>query len=547
MPTITERFSNLFPGPRARRGIEEQKATLTSLLQKEPWRIREIDSQWMDRYVRHANDVLLTGGSSAVLTEEDRLSTVQQSRLMAMIDPLAKHMIGLWISFGWGQTPQITLKDEAAQKVWSEFYDDPANQAIFKPRKLHKLSKKLLTDGEFCFVNFTNTATGRVRTRVVPTDQITEIISDPDDEDTPLYYKRVWTPVNATGGQTRTLYYPAWTAEEKDLNLVDLPQGAEVAKQPGTYVTMMHIAHEEENGRGWPLLSAGLSWIKAYKNFLQDRAAVSKAVATFVDEITTKGGSRAIEAVRQSLASSLTSISSAYETNPSPTAGSTDIHNEAITRNRLSQSTGAGDASQDGAMIIAQAGLSAGVFPHWLGRGESFRLATAAAMELPTKANFRRYSAFWQDVFADMVHLVLDMAERYGGASFDEEQREVNITTSNLADVDLPAMAGAIAQLQPLVKLPPKVWTILTLQAFNVPDADTIVQEMYPEGGEEVPGLPEPEQPSTPSDTEPAADSGAPETPDDAPETTVQPAREMEEVIAQLEAMLQEAVHESNA
>jgi hypothetical protein len=98
-------------------------------------------------------------------------------------------------------------------------------------------------------------------------------------------------------------------------------------------------------------------------------------------------------------------------------------------------STGAGDAATDSAALLAQAGLAGRVYPHWLGRGEAYRLATATSMETPVLRSFNRYQLFWSSVWSDVAHVVFGAANKYGTSSIEEMEVDVNTDALLTADV----------------------------------------------------------------------------------------------------------------
>jgi hypothetical protein len=181
--------------------------------------------------------------------------------------------------------------------------------------------------------------------------------------------------------------------------------------------------------------------VTAYADFLQDRAAVARAVSQYVDKLTVHGGQRAIDLVKSRLQSSLATGDS-FDRNPRPASGSDWLQNEAINRERMPLTTGASDAATDGGMLLGQAGLAGRVYPHWLGRGETYRLATASAMESPVMRAFNRYQKFWSDVWQNMATHVLTQYEIANKTIF--ETKAVDADTDALTTIDMQALKSAI-------------------------------------------------------------------------------------------------------
>ena len=438
MPTMKDRLAGFFYGDKIKQlnQIKEEfirsYEVLPAALQSPNMMIKvmkEMDSHTLEVLIRQSQAIT---GSMGTTNESMRIATVQESRMMYTWDVITQNAIDLWTDYGFGSKLEVRSKDPAAQIVLDEFFHAEKNQCVLGQREVSDLSKEVLTDGEFFYVFYVSK--GKTPTvRVIPTEQIKEIITDPDDASVPLLYKREWS---ATDGAQTTLYYRDWRVGGDDqaaldkilLKRTEIPplladkkaqaeskenaeaNGHEVKEDEAaafaTDIFMMHIAHRKQNGRGWPLMTAGIPWSKAYKNFLQDRAALARTVAMIVDDYTVKGGSTAVEAMRQKMDSSNTSGTGGYETNPKPVAGSSLFKNEAVDFSRRPLTTGAGDAETDGAMLLRQAGQAARMPPHYFGAGEAFRLATATAMEQPVLRAFNRYRRFWDSGWQDVATVV---------------------------------------------------------------------------------------------------------------------------------------------
>jgi hypothetical protein len=400
--------------------------------------LSEVDSRYIDLLIRQIKDREQGPDSES---EQVRISCVKESRSLYVWDVITQNIIELWNDYGFGSVVDITPVDKDAIPAWDEFWKAKRNSNILSDRKLFNLSTTVLQDGEFYLVFFISKTDGMATVRMIPTDQITELVKDPNDNLNIIYYKREFSNSSA---MPSTIYYKDWQADDYDFEKITLPPDSIIADEvnndslSGTDVVMMQVAHRERKGRGWPLMTAGASWSRAYRDFLQDRAAVSKAVATYIDKLKVKGSNRTIDAIRSKLESSLVSSGYGTETNPVPTAGSSWIENDAIDRQRMPLSTGAGDAEKDGTPLLAQAALAGRIFPHYLGRGEAFRLATATAMEVPMQKAFNRYKLFWSSVWRDIVDIVLTAREMYGNVKYESHDATINtdsIIQMSLSDI----------------------------------------------------------------------------------------------------------------
>lgn len=464
-------------------------------MDKRPWLIQE-DARTLDIMRRHAGDILLSTDNLQDMTEGERLGIVAQSRWLYKKDIYAKTVVRLQTDYGFGRNisivPEMPDEDETkeqeidegtAQDVWREFWTAKRNKPILGARKRHELSDRVCVDGEFFFIFFTAEAgddAGLTTVRVVVTEQITGFITDPDDETVILYYKREWIPRGET--ETKTAYYPDWAATEDQLEKAELPEDvdkAEDAKEM-TGVKMMHVKLTGLEKRGLPILMRGTRWIEMNMEFAMDRAAVVKSRATYTETVTAKTGSRGLKQLAAQMRSSL--VTQDEERNPVPTAGSLFLQNEAAKLERLPLTTGAIDAEKDGALLLRPISLLAGVTPIYFGAGESFRLATATAMEGPVLRHFARYQMFWESIWSDVVDVVLTMYEDANDVKF--ETHEADVTMDALIETDLLAFGQALKAMAEVADIPAELLTRLAFQALNVSDAEDILAKMYPEGEE---------------------------------------------------------------
>lgn len=408
--------------------------------------LREIDSQLLDLIMRQRGYTLLTPGGKMMFSEQDRLRVVDESRYYNHYDAQTWRATSAWTDFGFGESVQIEPRDEAGAAVWQEFRDAKRNAPIFKQRRFHKLSDDLLTDGEIFFIIYTSRLDGRSTLRRLHTEDIASIqhFTGTDqiapDEDVPVFYVQ--------SGIDGAIWWPDWMATNAQLEATaaTMPQGARRADEHEmTDVKVVHLTVNSLDGRGWPQFSRGFEWSKAYKDFLGDRATVARAVATYVDTLTVKGGSRAVDSVVARLESSLTSASANYETNPAPASGSTWVQNEAITRTRNSLATGAGDAQLDGMTLLGQMSASDGVPLNWRGRPDAMQnRATARENLRPWIESMERYQQLWADGLGDIVEVVLTQYEKYAtdGARFSTYEADVSLESP--VDLDITEVNEAI-------------------------------------------------------------------------------------------------------
>jgi hypothetical protein len=370
-----------------------------------------------------------------------------------------------------------------------------------------------LVDGEIFLTFFISTVDGTCQVRVIKTNEIKKIISDPDDKNIPLYYLRQWDDGE---GNTQQMYYADWQAFkngwlDKAKKLESNIQKAEVVNS-GTVVCVLHIAHNRKTGlRGWPIFSAGIPWTKAHTRFREDRSTVAASVAMFVNKLKVRGGSRPIDNLKARLQSSWANGN--LETNPAAPAGSAWMQNEGVDLERMPLGTGASDAKVDGESLLQMAALGAGTYPHYFGAGDAYRLATATAMEGPVLRQWSRYQTFWAAQFRKMVRSVLWAKETYPKSSgeLQTEQNEkkwadidISVSTDRLVEIDLGSISDAMSKMltaitpymqmgiiptETLQKIMSSIW-LVALQALQVEQAEDIANEQSWTSGVTVPPQP---------------------------------------------------------
>ena len=243
--------------------------------------LKELDSSFLIDMVNQVGfDSLGTmWGGYAEPTESERLRAVDDSRRMYRYDVVSQWIIWLWTNFGFGENIEITPSDEKGLEVWHEFWGADRNQSLLAEDSLHALSEDLLVDGEKFLAFFISKLDGETTIRDVDTKEISQIITHPDDDKMPLFYKRAW---NTSDGRHLDAYYPDWlaklsgvldkeyedpkTGEKKPLGEVVIPPGAIRAdtQKDQTDVCILHVAHNRMGAaaamRGQPLIPPVRLW-----------------------------------------------------------------------------------------------------------------------------------------------------------------------------------------------------------------------------------------------------------------------------------------------
>jgi hypothetical protein len=409
----------------------------------------------------------VSGNSSALdMPPAERIATVQRARLYYNHDPLAKQAVRLWTGYALGKGMNWKAPDKAAQDTLNDFWNDPANRVMFSTQGQHKSSDRLLVDGELFLAIFSGA--GAVHVRRIDPLQITEIISDPEDDETPRYYKRDY--VNASSGKSETLYYADWKSDSTEA----APDASHKPIKATTDALIYHVTFNTLGQRGNSLLAVSMDWSKAHRKFMEARVAIMQALARFAWKVKTAGGAAQVAALKAQLGTTINS-GSAAEGNPPASAGSTWIENGGIQLDSIKTESGAGSAQVDGSMLLQMLGVGMGIFPHYFGAGESFRLATATAMEAPMLKQFETYQQLWGDIYSDLFKYVL--AEN----SVGDDQQFIDLDFPPIVQADVVAITTAVSAV--LASVPgldtPEVRKLL-LTALGINNPDEVLKNIAP-------------------------------------------------------------------
>lgn len=331
---------------------------------------------------------------------------VALSRVYFLQNPLINRAVSLQCDYVFAQGVNIQATDKHVNEVIQTFIDDVQNQKELTSHK-GRLEKEqtLQLDGNLFFVLFTDTAdTGRVQVRTILVEEITDIITNPDDANEVWYYKREWyiQEEGKTGTQLKTAYYP-------DIDYKPNTRPKTRNKAPIYWdAPIKHVKTGALAKSRWgvPETLSALDWAKAHTKMLSDWATIINAYARFAFKLTTPGGKNSVVAARNKLSTTISSTTS--ETNPPPTTGSIfartkdGVDIEPIKTSGAT--TSAKDARELRIMVAAAMGLPD---PMLSGEVDVGNLATAKTLDRPTELRFRSRQQLWTDVLVSILNHVI--------------------------------------------------------------------------------------------------------------------------------------------
>lgn len=225
--------------------------------------------------------------------QEMPLETIKKfsetARALASINPQVKRGINVRGSYIWGEGVHVGDNTDS-------WYNKSIHQTIGSPSAQMQLERTGATDGNWFFL------VDRTRRTVqrIPIWQISGWVTDVDDGEKVMYYKRTYTrrtadlsrvTAQAVEDQSRQVWYPSDELEGVPVQQI----GGDPVEQDKV------IVHTKFNSQvGWvfgiPDCLSVIFWSKAYKEYLENCATLAKAYARFAWKVTSntkKGQQRA--------------------------------------------------------------------------------------------------------------------------------------------------------------------------------------------------------------------------------------------------------------
>ncbi len=429
-------------------------------------------------------------------------------QLFAIKNPLIRRGLILRQAYVWGQGVEVTARangkrhegEQDVNAVLQAFLDDPGNRrAMFGAEAQQRTERALGTDGNLFISLWTKPTTGRVQVRILPWDEITDVITNPDDASEPWYYRRSW--------QQQTID-PATAVPRTELRVALYPA---IGYRPKTRQQSFGnvkvnwdapVRHIKVNDlQGWsfgvPDAYAAVDWARAYKDFLEDWARLVKSLSRYAWR-TTAAGSKQAAQIRSKMAVQPTRNPVTGEGND---VGATAILGDNRTLEAIPK-TGATIDSESGrplAMMIA-AGLGIPVTMLLADPGQTGARATAETLDQPTQLEMGGRRQLWTDVLRDIAEYVIREAVRapkgaLKGVVQNEDDREtavlaadtepsIDIVWPPFDDLNMTEIVEAVTKAQGTGTIPADIIARLLLTALGVRQVDELVDAMTGEDGE---------------------------------------------------------------
>ncbi len=457
---------------------------------------------------------LLSGQAQQEFSTAGLQQIRELARLMYLKNPVIKRGVDLQRLYVWALGVNIAGREPEINDCIQSFLDDERNQDTLSGHQARmKLETDLQLDGGVFFRFFVNRADGRVRVRTLPPGEVTDIVFNPEDASEPWFYRRQYSRVELSGAVgVMTEYYPDWNYQPAAIP-AGFSDGALVMETP-----VYHVAVNKFGRFGVPEVYAALDWALAYKTFLENLATVWRALSRWAAKLQTTGGARGIAAAKAKLNTTIST--STDETNPPPVTGSVFISGEGTNLEPF-RTSGATMSAEDGRRLFLMAAAVMGFPETFYGDVSVGTLATAESLDRPTELKVRDRQALWTSVLQAIFTFVCRWAVKAPAGSLRSLGRvvrepdggeiverlewnegvdgNIDISWPPIVERDLASYVSAAVEAATLAGVPKneeqdwlRTFVRLLLSAFEVADADEIVERIF---AEPVDAEPEPEPP----------------------------------------------------
>lgn len=439
-------------------------------------------------------------------TREGRRRASGLCRILTIQNPLIKQGVQLRTAYIWGSGVELQARDEAVNQVLQDFLD--ANgRTLSGSQAQEELEKSLATDGNVYLAAFTAPRTGRVQVRSFDPDEIEDIITNPEDRAEPWFYLRRYqvatleagygAGVTRTRRETRKVLYPAMgyypPVRPQNLNGIAIAWDTPV------------LHHSVNRIDGWSFgvgdTYAAIAWARAYKEFLEDWAKLTKALSRYAWRITAPTKGRAQQAAEAARAAAQNG--SDQWPNESA-AGATAAMTMGSTLESIPKSGATIDAESGkplAAMVASALGLPVTML---LGDpGVTGARATAETLDDPTRRVMEMRRASWTVQLRMLTDYVIEQNVKAPGGALkgtvtrDEFGREVVTLrgegggVDRGVDIDWPPLdklnvkerVDAIAIADGTGKVPPLTIAREFLKALGIDNIDEVLKEITDDEG----------------------------------------------------------------
>lgn len=361
-------------------------------------------------------------------------------------NPLIKRAVELKTSYVFGQGFSVKAKSDKVQDAVDAFMAEPTNKKVlFSQQSLEQCDTDLQLTGNLFFALFPMAKNDVPAVRTIPLEQITDVIQNPDDAQEVWYYVRSWTETSFNGSmQTKQMLYPdlhyllGLNGKKRKLPKSLRINGVQysIAEQP-----IFHLKTNCTNTMEFGIseVYAALDWAKAYKVFLEDWAAIVRALSMFAYKATSKSGSKGMSKAVSVIANAVSKSNLTNGDLPSQKAGvfaASDNFDLAPM-----PKSGATVNVEDSRRLLLMVCAATGIYEHYFGDPSTGNLATAKSMERPMQLMFTERQALWKDTLEEILEYAVSNMNIVLGK---DDDGSIEVTFPSVVEIDTQERINAI-------------------------------------------------------------------------------------------------------
>jgi len=409
---------------------------------------------------------------------------VSMSRAMYMSNPLIQRAVNVTTFYTWAQGVRFEAKDDKVQEVIDSMTEDDGNRAeLYGHQAMILTDVDQMVDGNVFLSLFTSDQ-GDVFPRSVPTEEIRDIILDPDDHTKVQFYHRVWNQAELNKGTgeinyvQQEAYYPDWrydggSGKPDNINNKPVKWNAPIIHQRTGGLKRMRF--------GVPETYAAIDWARAYKKFLEDWHTIVSSLARFAWKMTASKKRQAD--AKKKLGGSGTRAELLEEGNEQDQrgAGAVYIGNEEMTPiPKTGATTSADDAKASRLMVASAMNLPDTILSNDPQQGA---LATAKTLDRPSELGFLSRQAMWGDLHENIFKYAVSAKQGVARVG-DTADTQVTVSFPPILEHDVTETVGALVSAATLDgkaeagTIPRELLSRHLMEAIGVSDVEEAMGEL---------------------------------------------------------------------
>ncbi len=340
-----------------------------------------------------------------------RLEVIKEACRIGRLDPFAKRITNTTVHFTFGEglsNPVIRKLDEdratAKARIREEGQEPREQKAQERINAFWRVNKRSIFGriaqyqrqfeihwiGDL-FLRFVKGTDGIFRVRPMDYQEITQIVTDPDDYLLEKEVRREYRPMvydqksnTYKTGKPVVEYYPV-------LDLDEDMEGEEGDKGRVLHMSVNRLVQERF---GRPAMEPILGWLKGRKQIGEDTLTLFASLAKLAWKEKVTGGRRAFDTYKSGIQ---TAAGNTLRVPPSP--GSIYASTEGRDLEAIRKPNIGGDATDVGSLTMNPIAAGADLPEHYFGNPSNSNLATATALEYPVLKAFQWNRGIWTDLY----------------------------------------------------------------------------------------------------------------------------------------------------